>query len=515
MLKNNPQYHLNMSVHYKFKSTLNFDTITFDGLHISVGDLKREIVQQKRLGKVIDFDLQITNAQSKEEYKEDGTLIPKNTTLIISRIPIAHPPKKGWEPPSAENAFTAAPTNKAQDNFNMDLSKMQGSEEDKIQAMMMQSTVDYDPKTYHRIKGQSQVGEVPASYRCNKCKKSGHWIKNCPYILGKDQQEVKRNTGIPRSFRDKPEADQEAQFVLPAEQNQEIPEDLICGICRDLFVDAVMIPCCGSSFCDDCVRTSLLESEDSECPDCKEKNCSPGSLIPNRFLRNSVNAFKNETGYKISNVKSAVKHEEKPPVEKEKEKEEEPPVEEPQPEEPEKPEKAEKPEETETNGKKEQPKSESPEPTPAPEEPPKEKEKDKYDSDYEDNITIKMPQSATDSAPISRKASPSYSQKPSESSHRRETKSDYAEHDQHRPSKSEAGKSERSLLPTPIGTLPNYQGHMMGEEERRAEEARRSSAYKQSYMPMQRGPPPMHMMGHHIPSYNNGYNSMGQRPPLR
>lgn len=55
-----------MSVHYKFKSTLHFDTITFDGLHISVADLKKEIVQQKRLGKIIDFDLQITNAQNKE-----------------------------------------------------------------------------------------------------------------------------------------------------------------------------------------------------------------------------------------------------------------------------------------------------------------------------------------------------------------------------------------------------------------------------------------------------------------
>lgn len=58
-----------------------------------------------------------------------------------------------------------------------------------------------------------------------------------------------------------------------------------------------MIPCCGSSFCDECVRTALLESEDNECPDCKEKGSSPGSLIPNRFLRNSVNSFKNETGY--------------------------------------------------------------------------------------------------------------------------------------------------------------------------------------------------------------------------
>lgn len=55
-----------MSVHYKFKSALDFDTITFDGLHISVSDLKKEIIHHKRLGKVIDYDLQITNAQTKE-----------------------------------------------------------------------------------------------------------------------------------------------------------------------------------------------------------------------------------------------------------------------------------------------------------------------------------------------------------------------------------------------------------------------------------------------------------------
>lgn len=81
------------------------------------------------------------------------------------------------------------------------------------------------------------------------------------------------------------------------ETKQEIPDDLICGICKNLFTDAAMIPCCGSSFCDECVRTALLESEDNECPDCHEKGSSPGSLIPNRFLRNSVNMFRNETGY--------------------------------------------------------------------------------------------------------------------------------------------------------------------------------------------------------------------------
>jgi hypothetical protein len=39
--------------------------------------------------------------------------------------------------------------------------------------------------------------------------------------------------------------------VIP-EQKHEIPDDLICSICKDLFTDAVMIPCCGSSFCDEC-----------------------------------------------------------------------------------------------------------------------------------------------------------------------------------------------------------------------------------------------------------------------
>lgn len=45
------------------------------------------------------------------------------------------------------------------------------------------------------------------------------------------------------------------------------------------------------------IRTTLLESEDHECPDCHEKDISPATLIPNRFLRNSVSNFKNETGY--------------------------------------------------------------------------------------------------------------------------------------------------------------------------------------------------------------------------
>lgn len=55
-----------MSVHYKFKSALDYDTVTFDGLHISIGDFKKSVGHQKRFGKSTDFDLQVTNAQTKE-----------------------------------------------------------------------------------------------------------------------------------------------------------------------------------------------------------------------------------------------------------------------------------------------------------------------------------------------------------------------------------------------------------------------------------------------------------------
>lgn len=86
-----------MSVHYKFKSSLDYDTVTFDGLHISVGDLKKAILQQKKIGKGFDFDLQITNAQTKEVYADDEALIPKNASVIVSRVPNSSSTKRSWE----------------------------------------------------------------------------------------------------------------------------------------------------------------------------------------------------------------------------------------------------------------------------------------------------------------------------------------------------------------------------------------------------------------------------------
>lgn len=53
-----------MVVYYKFKAFLDYDKIDFDGLYISVADLKKKIIARKKLAKTHSFHLKIKNAQT-------------------------------------------------------------------------------------------------------------------------------------------------------------------------------------------------------------------------------------------------------------------------------------------------------------------------------------------------------------------------------------------------------------------------------------------------------------------
>lgn len=46
--------------------------------------------------------------------------------------------------------------------------------------------------------------------------------------------------------------------VMEPEPKKDIPSELMCSLCNDLLRDAVLIPCCGYSFCDECIRNRLL-----------------------------------------------------------------------------------------------------------------------------------------------------------------------------------------------------------------------------------------------------------------
>ncbi|RLU15449.1 hypothetical protein DMN91_012443, partial [Ooceraea biroi] len=209
------------------------------------------------------------------DYTDDNALIAKNTSLIVARVPLTVQQKRSWdrnETPSFSSLKDEANLGRA-----VDLTRLDGSEEDKIRAMMTQSTQDYDPSKSFMVPVEGPL--VPGAMMTP----TGHYA--VPAI---DHQAYKEGKKERPPFSQDPE---------PVVEKPEIPEDLLCNICKDLLTDAVMIPCCGNSFCDECIRTFLLESEEHECPDCNEKDVSPETLIPNRFLRNAVMNFKNETGY--------------------------------------------------------------------------------------------------------------------------------------------------------------------------------------------------------------------------
>ncbi|CAN0007396.1 unnamed protein product [Discosporangium mesarthrocarpum] len=75
------------TVKFKFKSAMEYDTVSFAGTGIKLLDLKRAIVDQKQLHLGMEFDLELVNDQTKEVYKGDTEVVAKNASVVVKRVP--------------------------------------------------------------------------------------------------------------------------------------------------------------------------------------------------------------------------------------------------------------------------------------------------------------------------------------------------------------------------------------------------------------------------------------------
>ena len=74
----------------------------------------------------------------------------------------------------------------------------------------------------------------------------------------------------------------------------DIPDKLKCSLCTKLLNTPVRVQCCGVCYCDECIRYSILESEDPslrlKCPNCL-KDLFPDNLHADLSIRLELDAF--------------------------------------------------------------------------------------------------------------------------------------------------------------------------------------------------------------------------------
>ncbi|VDM03645.1 unnamed protein product [Schistocephalus solidus] len=235
-------------VYFKFKANVKTDSISFDGSAISVKDLKNAIRTKCCLYST-DLDLKL-----EDKYTKDNELIPKYTSIVVRRVPRLNTETQKRKPNASDIVIFL-----------------------RLKFTSLSFTVKAKP-----------YGTPPAGYICHKCNLSGHWIHNCPGI----RDQTGRPTGIPQDFLLEVEPDtpgaylgKTGRYMVPIKDAYAFkkkekrafteripPKELTCPLCNKLFRDAVLVSCCGTTFCNDCIMGHVFDSEilgSHQCPFCK------------------------------------------------------------------------------------------------------------------------------------------------------------------------------------------------------------------------------------------------------
>mmetsp|Transcript_72949 Transcript_72949/g.189439 ORF Transcript_72949/g.189439 Transcript_72949/m.189439 type:complete len:539 (+) Transcript_72949:204-1820(+) len=177
----------------------------------------------------------------------------------------------------------------------------------------------------------------PPNYTCHRCGMTGdkpesHWIWECPTNDDPDHmKKVRTAKGVPRAFLQKVATIEEGQelsaggvtFTIPGHSGhyiiahqeasleekkrrvgdtvqeklttaftdgaKKVEESLKCPLCHQMFRQAILAPCCGATFCSDCIIDRLAHSavDNSCCPGCGREVLAH-QLVANEDIRRQV-----------------------------------------------------------------------------------------------------------------------------------------------------------------------------------------------------------------------------------
>lgn len=136
--------------------------------------------------------------------------------------------------------------------------------------------------------------QTPEGYVCHRCQKPGHFKKFCPtrddpaYDPPKAPLEYR---GVPKFILEESgmtmmekQFEREMAPFLKTPTKPTVPKDLQCLFCNSIMHHAVIVTCCGSSYCEDCVL-GLGPCSLFKCGVCRKTIQTLGNVHPNKMLR--------------------------------------------------------------------------------------------------------------------------------------------------------------------------------------------------------------------------------------
>lgn len=189
-------------VHFKFKSQITYDSVSFDGHFVSIGELKTLIAEKRGIGRDASAELALIDPQSQTEYADDAVLVPKSSSVLVKRTPQARAPAlQGASAPLPVAALGArragtppAGAPAGQDDLGGELygqapgggSGAAADEDAALDSMLRAAGSAWQREVAAGARGRGRGGRgrgrgpVDPDYLCKRCGQRGHWISACP-----------------------------------------------------------------------------------------------------------------------------------------------------------------------------------------------------------------------------------------------------------------------------------------------------------------------------------------------
>ncbi|XP_078180354.1 E3 ubiquitin ligase PQT3-like isoform X4 [Carex rostrata] len=300
------------TIYYRFKSQKEFKLLYIESAYISVNNLRRRLCESIKLRR--GDGLLLFNSQTNAEYVNGDALIPKNTSVLLQRVPPAwHVIIQLKEENASREATTSSSTSTVEepgdltwDDFGEDpfSSVMIDASNNQLIKSKSEETagIGHDKLVVSNFKENHGTKRKvpPIGYICHRCNTPGHFIQHCHTNMDRnyDNKRLRRHNGVtsaivqPDHFTFVKEMEK-VPTMIPKQSRTDIPLGLRCPLCSEIMEAAsIALKCCMKSFCSKCIRDHITNT--GMCA-CGSRNVAADDLIPNKTIQKLVEELSSHT----------------------------------------------------------------------------------------------------------------------------------------------------------------------------------------------------------------------------